>query len=68
MDNLLIVWLLIPVVIIELGIRVFTVFHILKANKNGEKFRFDSMIAWLLIVGLINFGWIVYYIVGRVEE
>jgi hypothetical protein len=68
METSTMIFLLIPVLVIELGVRIFTIFQIIKADRNNERFRFDSMLIWLLIVGLVNFGWIIYYIAGKVEE
>jgi predicted DNA-binding transcriptional regulator len=59
---------LIPLVAIELGIRIFVIFQITKVEERGERLRFDSVILWVLIVALVNFGWVGYLIFGKVEE
>jgi hypothetical protein len=59
---------ILPLAIIELGIRIFVIIQITKVEDRGERLRFDSQILWILIVALVNFGWVGYLIFGKVEE
>ena len=59
--------ILIPYVIIELGLRVFALFSVLKAKRNNEKFRFDPTI-WIILVCFVNFAWLAYFLFGRIDE
>lgn len=68
MDISNIILLLLPIAIIELGVRIYALVHIVRANNNQERFRFDSVVPWILIVALVNFGWVFYFIFGRLEE
>lgn len=60
--------LLIPYLILEMGLRIFAIVQIVNTEKKGIRLRFDSMILWILVVALVNFGWAAYFIFGKVEE
>jgi hypothetical protein len=60
--------LLLPLVIIELGIRIYTIYYIMKLHKQDARFRFDSHVLWAIIVGLVNFGWVAFFIFGVVDD
>ncbi len=53
---------LIPLVLIELGFRVYSIIDIYKAHRET---LFISKTAWTIIVALISFGWVIYLLVGR---
>jgi hypothetical protein len=59
--------LLIPLAVIELGMRAFAIFNILKGKKQGVKFRFDPIV-WIVVSAFVTFGWVIYLIFGRIEE
>ena len=59
--------ILIPYLVIELGLRLFALFSVLKAKKNNVALRLDPII-WIIIVCFINFGWLAYFIFGRKDE
>jgi len=58
---------LIPLVIIELSIRVYTIVDITKLKKNGIKTRWFSDVVWIIIVAVVNFAWLVYFLFGKEE-
>ena len=52
--------LFIPIVLLELGIRIFALVHMLK----NENLR-GNRIMWLFLILLVSFfGWIAYFIFG----
>ncbi|MBN2604611.1 MAG: PLDc N-terminal domain-containing protein [Bacilli bacterium] len=56
--------LLLPIVLIDFILRIYCVIDIFKVDrvvKGGNK------IIWALVCGLINFGWVVYLIIGKDE-
>jgi hypothetical protein len=57
-----VVAILVPIVLIEVGFRVYAIVDILKPER---KVKFFSKKIWLVIVGLVNFGWVFYLIGGR---
>ena len=57
--------ILIPLVLIELGMRIYAVIDIHK--KNRETLLIGKT-AWTVIVILINFGWVVYLLAGRKDK
>lgn len=59
--------ILIPFLIIELGLRIFAIISIAKAKSKGITLRWDPTI-WIVIVAFVNFGWLLYFIIGRTEE
>lgn len=59
--------ILIPYIVIELGLRLFALFNILKAKKNNIPLRFDPIV-WIILVCFVNFGWLFYFIFGRLDE
>lgn len=56
--------LLIPVLIIDLGFKVYAFIDIMKEDR---RVRWNNKIVWILIAILINFGWIFYFLFGREE-
>ena len=59
--------ILIPYLIIEFGLRIFAVVSILKAKSKGIALRWDPTI-WIVIVVFVNFGWLLYFILGRTDQ
>lgn len=57
-----IVWVLFPLVLIELGIRVYAIMDILKPDRVTN---IMNKTPWIIICALINFGWVIYLLVGR---
>lgn len=56
--------LLLPLVLIELGFRIYTIIDIYKVDR---KVKGGNKLVWALVSGLINFGWVIYLIVGKEE-
>ncbi|MGS0973419.1 MAG: PLDc N-terminal domain-containing protein [Candidatus Izemoplasmataceae bacterium] len=57
-----IVLLLMPLLIVELAMRIYVILDILKEERHvlGQK-----KILWILFCGVVTLGWIVYLTVGR---
>ena len=56
--------LLLPVLLIDLGFKIYSFIDILKEDR---RVRWDNKIIWILICVLVNFGWIAYFLFGRDE-
>lgn len=56
--------LLIPIILIDLGFRIFAIVDIIKEDR---RVKGDNKIIWLLVIALINFGWVIYFFFGRDE-
>ncbi|AIO18382.1 hypothetical protein KQ51_00497 [Candidatus Izimaplasma bacterium HR1] len=56
--------LLLPVVLIDLGFKIYAIIDIVKEDR---RVRWNNKIIWILISVLINFGWIFYFLFGRDE-
>lgn len=54
--------LLIPIVLIDLGFRIFAIIDIIKEDR---RVRGNNKIIWVIAVALVNFGWIIYFLFGR---
>lgn len=59
--------ILIPIIIIELGMRVFAIIDIIKLEQKGLKTRWDKPTLWIILVGIVNLWWIAYFIFGKEE-
>ena len=59
--------ILIPYIVIELGLRIFALTSILKAKSKGITLRWDPIL-WIVIVLFVNFGWLLYFILGRKDQ
>ena len=59
--------ILIPYIVIELGLRIFALISILKAKSKGITLRWDPVL-WIVIVLFVNFGWLLYFIIGRTDQ
>ncbi len=56
--------LIIPILIIDV---VFKVYAIVDIYKIDRKVKGGNKIVWLLVAGLINYGWVIYFIFGKDE-
>ena len=56
--------LLLPIVLIDFGFKVYAFIDIMKEDR---RVRWNNKIVWILISILINFGWIFYFLFGREE-
>jgi len=56
---------LIPIILIDLGLKLFAVLHIIKHNS----FRFGNRIIWLIISIALNLiGPVLYFTIGKGDE
>jgi len=56
--------LIIPILVIDIGFRIYAIIDIINVErlvKGGNK------IIWILVIGIINFGWLIYFIFGKDE-
>jgi hypothetical protein len=56
--------LLIPIILIDLGFRIFAIIDIIKDDR---RVKGNNKIIWLLVIALVNFGWVIYFLLGRDE-
>ena len=56
--------LLLPIVLIDFGFKIYAFIDILKEDR---RVRWNNKIIWIAISILINFGWIIYFLFGRDE-
>ena len=56
--------LLIPILLIDLGFKVYAFIDILKEDR---RVRWDNKVVWIIISVVINYGWIFYFLFGRDE-
>ena len=54
--------LLLPIILIDLGFRIYAIIDIIKEER---KVRGNNKIIWLIVIALVNFGWVVYFLLGR---
>lgn len=59
--------ILIPIVIIELGLRVYAIIDIVKLEEKEIKTRWFKPVVWIIIVAVVNLAWIVYLVAGKEE-
>ena len=57
--------ILIPLMLVELALRVYAIYDIWKDARKTNAF---PKWFWTLIVALISFGWIFYLLAGRSDE
>lgn len=57
--------ILIPLLVIEIAFRVYAVIDILKTDRSVN---FIAKRWWLVIVLVINFGWVFYLLFGRTDQ
>ena len=53
---------LIPLLLIELAFRIYSIIDLFKPHRET---LFIGKTPWLIIIALINFGWVVYLLAGR---
>jgi len=56
--------LIIPIIVIDIGFRIYAIIDIINVDrmvKGGNK------IIWILVIGIVNFGWVIYFIFGKDE-
>lgn len=57
--------ILIPIVVLEIGLMIYALIHILKHNK----FKFGNKVMWIVVVVLIQIiGPIFYLMIGKDNE
>lgn len=56
--------LLLPIILIDLGFRIFAIVDIIKEDR---RVKGNNKIVWILVIALVNFGWIIYFLLGRDE-
>ena len=57
--------ILIPIVVLEIGLMIYALIHILKHNK----FKFGNKVMWIVVVVLIQIiGPIFYLTIGKDDE
>lgn len=56
--------LLIPLFLVELGFRIYAILDLIKPER---RVKGDNKIIWIVVIAVINFGWIVYLLLGREE-
>jgi len=56
--------LLIPLILIDFGFKIYSVIDIINEDR---KVKGGNKIVWIAVVVLINFGWIFYFIFGKDE-
>jgi hypothetical protein len=56
--------LLVPIIILELAFRIYAIVDILN---EARRVKGENKIIWILVVALVNFGWVVYFLFGREE-
>jgi flagellar biosynthesis protein FliQ len=57
--------ILIPLLIIEIAFRIYALRDILKPN---QSVNFLPKKYWIVIVLVINFGWVFYLLIGRTHQ
>lgn len=57
--------ILIPIVVLEIGLMIYALIHILKHNK----FKFGNKVMWIVVVVLIQIiGPVFYLMIGKDDE
>jgi len=54
--------LLLPIILIDLGFRLFAIIDIIKEDRHVKG---NNKIIWVVGIAIINFGWIIYFLFGR---
>ena len=62
MDWGLVLSIIIPLIIIEVGFRIFAVISILK---HPSLLMYFSKRTWIILVSVIYLGWVFYWLYGR---
>ena len=53
-----------PLLLIDLGLRVYALIDILKQDR---VVRWNNKAVWIIIACVVNFGWIFYFFFGKEE-
>ena len=56
--------LLIPIILIDLIFRIYTIVDILQEDR---RVKGGNKIIWIVVCGVVNFGWVIYLIFGKDE-
>lgn len=56
--------LILPVLVIDLGFKIYALVDILKHDRTV---RWNNKVIWIVISMVVNFGWIIYFLFGRDE-
>lgn len=56
--------LLLPVLLIDLGFKIYALIDILKQDR---RVRWNNKVIWIIVSFVINFGWVFYFLFGRDE-
>lgn len=67
MDLAMILPILLPIVFIEFGMRIYAIVDITKLEKKGLRTRWNNPVLWIILVAVINFFWIIYFLAGKEE-
>lgn len=59
--------ILIPLVVLEIGMRIYAIVDIIKLENKDMKTRWMQPVWWIVIVAVINFGWLFYILAGKEE-
>jgi len=54
--------IIIPIILIDLGFRIYAIIDLIKVDR---LVRWDNKIIWVVIIALVNFGWVFYFLFGR---
>lgn len=54
--------LALPLVLIELGVKIYAIVDVLKPGRNTKGL---SKQAWIVVLAVISFSWILYFMIGR---
>lgn len=56
--------LIIPIILLDLGFRIYAIIDIIQEDR---RVKGNNKILWVILIAVINFGWAVYFLVGRDE-
>lgn len=58
---------LIPIILIDLGLRIYAIVDIVSLEKKEIKTRWFSPVVWIIIVAVVSLAWLVYLVAGKEE-
>ena len=59
--------IIIPLIIFDLGLRVFAIVDIVKLEKKEINTRWFKPVVWIILVAIVNLAWVIYFIAGKEE-
>ncbi len=59
--------ILAPILLLEMGMRIYAIIDILKLEEKGMKTKGNNPLLWIILVAVINFCWVLYFIIGKEE-